>query len=68
MVAYSLELNRIESEWNQLKTHELAGRMFDDEYDLAMAVIAEIEKRSKNKNRVCERFRFNDCVKSTGSK
>ena len=32
---YCSEMNRIESEWHQLKTHELAGQMFEDEYDLA---------------------------------
>ena len=32
---YSSEMNPIESEWHQLKTHELAGRIFEDEYDLA---------------------------------
>lgn len=57
--AYSPELNLIEPEWHQLKTHELAGRMFDDEYDLALAVIEGIEKRSQRTNGVCERFRFN---------
>ncbi len=31
--AYSPELNLIETEWHQLKTHELSGRMFEDEYD-----------------------------------
>jgi len=30
-------MNRIEEEWHQLKTHEIAGRMFEDEYDLAIA-------------------------------
>jgi len=28
------QMNRIEEEWHQLKTHEIAGRMFEDEYDL----------------------------------
>jgi len=37
-------MNRIEEEWHQ-KTHEIAGRMFEDEYDLAIAVI--LEARSK---------------------
>ena len=32
---YCSEMNLIESEWHQLKTHELAGQMFEDEYDLA---------------------------------
>lgn len=56
--AYSPELNLIEPEWHQLKTHELAGRMFEDEYDLAIAVIEAIEKRSQRNNYVWERFRF----------
>jgi len=56
--AYSPELNLIESEWHQLKTHELSGRMFEDEYDLALAVMEGIEKRSQRNNCICERFRF----------
>jgi transposase len=47
--SYSPELNQIEPEWHQLKTHELAGRMFEDEYDLAQAVIEGIEERSQKK-------------------
>ncbi|MDJ0659007.1 MAG: transposase [Crocosphaera sp.] len=58
--AYSPELNLIEPEWPQLKTHELSGRMFEDEYDLAMAVIDSVEKRSQNNNCLCERFRFDE--------
>jgi len=38
-------MNRIEEEWHQLKTHEIAGRMF--EYDLAIAVI--LRKHAVNK-------------------
>ena len=56
--AYSPELNIIEVEWHQIKDHELCGRMFDDEYDLAMAVIAGVEKRQLDKNLIIERFRF----------
>ncbi|WP_327194432.1 hypothetical protein [Trichormus variabilis] len=29
-------MNPIETQWHQLKTHEIAGQMFDNEYDLAM--------------------------------
>ena len=36
---YSSEMNLIEIEWHQIKIHELAGRIFEDEYDLALAVI-----------------------------
>ena len=57
--AYSPELNLIETEWHQLKTHQLAGRMFEDEYDLAMAVIEGIENRQLKNHCTCERFRFN---------
>lgn len=56
--SYSPELNKIEPEWHQLKIHELAGKMFEDEYDLAQAVIQGIQSRG-NKNRFsCQRFRF----------
>ena len=27
-------MNRIEDQWHQLKVHEIAGQMFEDEYDL----------------------------------
>ena len=30
---YSSEMNLIETEWHQVKTHELAGKIFEDEYD-----------------------------------
>jgi len=33
---YCSEMNRIEEEWHQLKTHEIAGRA---RYDLALAVM-----------------------------
>jgi hypothetical protein len=31
---------------HQLKTHEIAGRMFEDEYDLALAIMDGMEARS----------------------
>jgi hypothetical protein len=31
-------MNRIEDQWHQLKAHEIAGQMFEDEYDLAVAI------------------------------
>jgi len=40
------------------KTHEIAGRMFEDEYDLAIAVIL-MEARSKQGGYPLERFKFN---------
>lgn len=68
LAASSPELNIIEPEWHQLKTHELAGRMFDDEDDLAIAVMSGVEKRSKNNNCICERFKFNSTAQNKGGK
>ncbi len=56
---YSSSMNLIETEWHQLKTHELAGRMFEDEYDLALAVIQGIEARAEKQDYLVERFEFN---------
>ncbi|PZV09952.1 MAG: IS630 family transposase, partial [Leptolyngbya sp.] len=42
-----------------LKAHEIAGQMFDNEYDLAMTVIEGMEVRSKAGNYLLERFIFN---------
>lgn len=36
---YCSQMNRIDLEWHQLKTHEIAGQMFENNYDLAMAII-----------------------------
>ena len=56
---YCSEMNRIEDEWHQLKTHEIAGRMFEDEYDLALAIIDGMEARSVKGGYTLERFKFN---------
>lgn len=37
---YCSEMNRIETEWHQLKAHEIRGVMFEDTYDLALGVMA----------------------------
>ncbi len=55
---YSTQMNRIEDQWHQLKTHEIAGQMFEDEYDLAMAVIKGMEARSQAGGFSLERFMF----------
>lgn len=52
-------MNRIEEEWHQLKTHEIAGQMFDNSYDLAMTVIDGMENRSIKGGYTLERFIFN---------
>ena len=56
--AYCSEMNPIESEWHQLKTHELAGQMFEDELDLAYAVMDGVEARSQIEGRTTQRFKF----------
>lgn len=56
---YSAHLNLIEGQWHQLKAHEIAGRMFEDEYDLAKAVIQGMEVRSQFGGYALERFKFN---------
>lgn len=56
---YCSEMNRIEHEWQQLKFQELGGRMFDDEYDLALAVMDAIATKGDRGGYSTERFRFN---------
>ncbi|NQZ62370.1 MAG: hypothetical protein HRT59_09630, partial [Crocosphaera sp.] len=46
------------NEWQRIKEDELAGRMFEDEYDLAMAVIEAIESRNERNGLEVERFLF----------
>ena len=55
---YCSELNPIETEWHQLKTHELRGHMFEHELDLAYAVIDGIDQRAQAAGYSTERFRF----------
>jgi hypothetical protein len=39
-------MNPIEAQWHQLKKQEIAGQMFDKEYDLALAVMDGMKARS----------------------
>lgn len=55
---YCSELNLIETEWHQLKTHHLRGHMFEHELDLAYAVMDGIDERSQAGGYQVERFRF----------
>jgi putative transposase len=52
------EMNPIEGQWHQLKTHEIAGELFDNEYDLAIAVMTGMENRSQKGEYKLERFMF----------
>ena len=56
---YCSEMNPIELEWQHLKKDELSGRIFDDELDLAYAVIDGVEARGEKANYSTERVKFN---------
>ncbi len=56
---YTPQMNRIEDEWLHLKRDELAGRVFEDEYELSLGIIAGIEARAAKGEYAVERFRFN---------
>ena len=59
LAKYCSEMNRIEHQWQQLKFQELGGQMFEDEYDLAIAVMDAVEARADRGGYVTQRFRFN---------
>lgn len=59
LAPYCSEMNPIETEWHQLKCHEIAGQMFDNEYDLAMAIMDGMKARSEAGGYTLERFIFN---------
>lgn len=56
---YSSALNPIEREWHQIKAHQIRGRMFEDEHDLAMEVIASVQSRAEITGCRVKRFGFN---------
>jgi hypothetical protein len=51
-------MNRIETEWHQLKTHEIRGAMFEDTYDLALGVMAGLNRRAAQAGYALKRFNF----------
>jgi hypothetical protein len=55
---YCSEMNPIELEWHQLKTHELGGQMFDNELDLAHAIINGVDARAQAGGYTAERYKF----------
>ncbi|GAX41145.1 transposase [Tolypothrix sp. NIES-4075] len=56
---YCSQMNPIELEWQHLKKDELAGKMFDDELQLAYAVIDGIQTRGEKGNHSTQRIKFN---------
>jgi len=51
-------MNPIELEWQHLKKDELCGQIFDDELDLAYAVIDGVEARGEKGNYSTQRVKF----------
>ncbi|MEH2305190.1 transposase [Nostoc sp.] len=56
---YCSEMNPIELEWQHLKKDELASKTFDDELDLAYAVIDGVQRRGEKRNYSTQRVKFN---------
>jgi len=56
---YCSEMNPIELEWQHIKKDELAGKMFDDELELAYAVIDGVQARGERGHYRTERVKFN---------
>jgi transposase len=56
---YCSELNPIETEWHQLKTHELAGRMFEYEDELMEAIVDGMIDRSERGGYALDRLMIN---------
>ncbi|BBD69517.1 transposase [Nostoc commune NIES-4072] len=52
-------MNPIELEWQHLKKDELAGKMFNDELELAYAVIDGVQARGEKRNHSTKRVKFN---------
>lgn len=55
---YCSEMNPIELEWQHLKRDEIAGQMFEDELELAYAVINGVESRGKKGSYSTHRVKF----------
>lgn len=56
---YCSEMNPIELEWQHLKKDELSGQTFEDELDLAYAVIEGVQARGERGNYSTQRVKFN---------
>ena len=61
---YCSEMNPIELEWQHLKRDEISGRMFEDELDLAYAVINGVEVRGARVNHSTQRVKLHSNASS----
>ncbi|NLQ04826.1 hypothetical protein FLW85_06670 [Cylindrospermopsis raciborskii MVCC19] len=57
---YCSEMNPIELEWKHLKKDELSGKMFEDELELAYAVMDGVNARGKRNKHSTEHMKFNN--------
>ncbi len=55
---YCSEMNPIETEWHQLKAHEIRGEMFEHSYDIAIGVIGGLRRRGQSAGYKTKRFNF----------
>lgn len=55
---YCSQMNPIETEWHQLKAHEIRGEMFEDSYDIAISVIGGLRRRGQSVGYKTKRFNF----------
>ena len=55
---YCSEMNPIETEWHQLKAHEIRGEMFEHSYDIAIGVIGGLRRRGQSAGYKIKRFNF----------
>lgn len=55
---YCSEMNQIECEWRRVKSDEIRGQMFEDEYDLAIALIKGMRSRGEKAGYKAKRFGF----------
>ncbi|MFM2312705.1 MAG: hypothetical protein RLZZ04_1981 [Cyanobacteriota bacterium] len=51
-------MSLIETEWHQIKTHDLAGRIFENEYDLTIAILNGVEACAHKGEYQTKRFLF----------
>jgi putative transposase len=59
---YCSQMNPIELEWQHLKKDELSGQVFNDELELAYAVINGVEARGERRNYSTQRIKFNSSL------
>lgn len=51
-------MSLVKTQWYQLKTYETAGRIFDNEYDLAILIINGMKNRRQQGGWTLERLMF----------